>query len=140
MRCRAAREAGTITREVLTRSERCGMVEHLMSCIGLRTAYGCAGRRATHVLSAGRLRIEYCHLVIPFRRTKLNAQDDRQFYQQPRIVKHVDDRFLAQVDAPEYSASPQHTSRARCVTLQQCDRSAGVQSCGIRVVIMQARC
>ena len=39
------------------------------------------------------------------RRTKLNAQDDRQFYQQPRIVKHVDDQFLSQVGALTYLAS-----------------------------------
>ncbi|KAL6758273.1 S-adenosyl-L-methionine-dependent methyltransferase [Haematococcus lacustris] len=30
-------------------------------------------------------------------RTKLDESDDRQFYSMPRLVKHVDDRFLAQV-------------------------------------------
>jgi len=45
------------------------------------------------------------NLLCYLRRTKLNAQDDRQFYQQPRIVKHVDDRFLAQVDTLDLLAS-----------------------------------
>jgi hypothetical protein len=31
------------------------------------------------------------------RRTKLNPGSDRAFYSMPRFVKHVDDRFLAQV-------------------------------------------
>lgn len=30
-------------------------------------------------------------------RTKMDETDDRQFYQMPRLVKHVDDNFLAQV-------------------------------------------
>ena len=30
-------------------------------------------------------------------RTKLNTDDDRRFYDSPRLVKHVDDGFLAQV-------------------------------------------
>ena len=30
-------------------------------------------------------------------RLKLDTGDDRQFYAQPRLVKHVDDGFLAQV-------------------------------------------
>jgi hypothetical protein len=30
-------------------------------------------------------------------RVKLDVDDDRHFYSLPRIVKHVDERFLAQV-------------------------------------------
>ena len=32
-------------------------------------------------------------------RTKLNADDDRQWYAMPRFCTHVDDAFLAQVTA-----------------------------------------
>ena len=30
-------------------------------------------------------------------RTKLDSNDDRQWYSQPRFISHVDDRFLAQL-------------------------------------------
>lgn len=70
------------------------------------------------------------NLLCYLRRTKLNAQDDRQFYQQPRIVKHVDDRFLAQVE--RLTCLPALRPDALCLQRllrRRCDCLLG-QSCG----------
>ena len=69
-------------------------------------------------------------------RTKLNAQDDRQFYQQPRIVKHVDDRFLAQVARSPMAnrCCAVHALRMRRMLLQPQERT---ERCSVTVGFQQ---
>lgn len=62
-----------------------------------RTARPCRPRRALTACQAaagGQIQRE---VLSRQERSKLNTGDDRQFYDTPRLVKHVDDGFLEQV-------------------------------------------
>ncbi len=76
----AAAAPGTVMREVLRRQDR----------------WVVGGGHTHH----GHKRVVACGLSLqhntPYR-LKMDVDDDRQFYSAPRLVKHVDDRFLAQV-------------------------------------------
>mmetsp|Transcript_1510 Transcript_1510/g.4378 ORF Transcript_1510/g.4378 Transcript_1510/m.4378 type:complete len:337 (-) Transcript_1510:755-1765(-) len=70
--------------------------EHLGGLKGRLAGSGPTGRRGVTVRAAAAGEIVR-EVLSPEERRKLDEGEDRQFYDYPRIVKHVDDAFLAQV-------------------------------------------